>query len=181
MSAAQVTDVGTSGKYDLQLNGWSANPDPDAFISTQTCGVLPDAQGNGNSENYMCDPQIDELYAAQLSEMDPAKRADDVKQLQARLYSLNSSIVIAYPNVLEAYRSDRWAGFGLQPEQGGTITHQNGYYGYYLAKPAASAASSGGGGNTWLIVGIVVVVVIVLAGGGFLLSRRRRAAADERE
>ena len=180
MSAAQVTDVGSSGKYDLQLNGWTANPDPDAFISTQTCGVLPDAQGNGNSENYMCDPQIDQLYAAQLSEMDPAKRADDVKQLQARLYALNSSIVTAYPNVLEAYRSDRWAGFGLQPEQGGTITHQNGYYGYYLAKPAASSSDSGGG-NTGLIIAIVVVVVIVLAVGGFLLARRRRTAADERE
>src|SRR5690242_10095963 len=127
----------------------------------------------------MCDPQIDALYKAQLSETDQAKRVKDVRDLQARLYSLDSSVVFAYPNSLEAYRSDRWASFGLQPSQGGSITHQNGYYGYLLAKPVDSA--SGGGSNTTLIVVIVVVVVVVLGGGAFLLSRRRKAGADERE
>ncbi|MEV6611086.1 peptide ABC transporter substrate-binding protein [Kutzneria sp. NPDC051319] len=180
LSSDAVTDAGSTGKYDLELNGWTGNPDPDALLSIQTCGVLPDADGNGNTENFMCDPQIDQLYKAQLSEMDKAKRIQDVKDLQARLYSLDSSVVIAYPNSLEAYRSDRWAGFGLQPSQGGSITHQNGYYGYLLAKPA-DAASSGGGSNTTLIVVIVVVVVVLLGGGAFLLSRRRKAGADERE
>jgi peptide/nickel transport system substrate-binding protein len=180
LSSEAVTDAGTAGKYDLQMNAWTGNPDPDALLSIQTCANLPDANGNGNSENYMCDPQIDALYKAQLSEMDEAKRVQDVKDLQARLYSLDSSIVIAYPNSLEAYRSDRWASFGLQPAQGGSITHQNGYYGYLLAKPV-DASSSGGGANTGLIVGIVVVVVVVLGGGAFLLTRRRRAGADERE
>jgi peptide/nickel transport system substrate-binding protein len=181
VSSDALTDAGSAGKYDLQLNAWTGNPDPDALLVIQTCGNLPDAEGNGTTENFMCDPQIDADYAAQLSEMDHAKRVQDVHDLQARLYSLDSSIEIAYPNALEAYRSDRWAGFGLQPEQGGTITHQNGFYGYYLAKPAAASSSSSGGGNTGLIIGIVVVVVIVLAGGGFLIARRRRTTADERE
>jgi peptide/nickel transport system substrate-binding protein len=180
LSSDAVTDAGSKGQYDLQLNGWTGNPDPDALLSVQTCANRPDADGNGNTENFMCDPQIDALYKAQLSETDQAKRVKDVRDLQARLYSLDSSIVIAYPNVLEAYRSDRWASFGLQPTQGGSITHQNGYYGYLLAKPVDSA-SGGGGANTGLIVGIVVVVVVVLGGGAFLLSRRRRASADERE
>jgi peptide/nickel transport system substrate-binding protein len=180
LSSDALTDAGSTGKYDLQINGWTGNPDPDALLSIQTCGNLPDADGNGNTENFMCDPQIDALYQAQLSEMDQAKRIKDVKDLQARLYSLDSSVVIAYPNSLEAYRSDRWASFGLQPAQGGSITHQNGYYGYLLAKPVDAAGSSGGG-NTTLIVVIVVVVVVVLGGGAFLLSRRRKAGADERE
>ena len=180
LSSDAVTDAGSTGKYDLAMNAWTGNPDPDALLSIQTCANLPDADGNGNTENYMCDPQIDDLYKAQLSEMDHAKRVQDVHDLQARLYSLDSSVVIAYPNSLEAYRSDRWASFGLQPAQGGSITHQNGYYGYLLAKPIASS-SSGGGSNTTLIVVIVVVVVVVLGGGAFLLSRRRKAGADERE
>jgi len=180
LSSDAVTDAGSAGKYDLQLNAWTGNPDPDALLSVQTCGNLPDADGNGNTENFMCDSQINQLYDAQKSELDPAKRKQDVKDLQARLYSLDSSIVFAYPNALEAYRSDRWSSFGLQPTQGGSITHQNGYYGYLLAKPVASA-SSGGGANTGLIIGIVVVVVVVLGGGAFVLSRRRRAGADERE
>lgn len=181
LSSDAVTDAGSGGKYDLQINAWTGNPDPDALLSVQTCGNLPDAEGNGNTENFMCDPQIDDLYKAQLSEMDNAKRVQDVKDLQARLYSLDSSVVFAYPNSLEAYRSDRWAGFGLQPTQGGSITHQNGYYGYLLAKPAGAAAGDSGGSNTTLIVVIVVVVVVVLGGGAFLLSRRRKAGSDERE
>ncbi|QUQ64818.1 ABC transporter substrate-binding protein [Kutzneria sp. CA-103260] len=180
VSSDAVTDAGSAGKYDLQINAWTGNPDPDAMLAPQTCANLPDADGNGVTENFMCDGQIDSLYKAQQSELDPAKRVQDVKDLQARLYSLDSSIVFAYPNALEAYRSDRWASFGLQPAQDGSITHQNGYYGYLLAKPVA-AGSSGGGANTGLIIGIVVVVVVVLGGGAFLLSRRRRAGADERE
>lgn len=180
VSSDAVTDAGSAGKYDLQINAWTGNPDPDAMLAPQTCGNLPDAEGNGTTENFMCDQQIDQLYKAQQSELDQAKRAQDVKDLQARLYSLDSSIVFAYPNALEAYRSDRWSSFGLQPAQGGSITHQNGYYGYLLAQPVGST-SGGGGANTGLIIGIVVVVVVVLGGGAFLLSRRRRAGADERE
>ncbi|MFI9379661.1 ABC transporter substrate-binding protein [Kutzneria sp. NPDC052558] len=180
LSSDAITDAGSAGKYDLQIGAWTGNPDPDALLSVQTCGNLPDADGNGNTENFMCDPQIDSFYDAQKSELDPAKRQQDVKDLQARLYSLDSSIVLAYPNALEAYRSDRWSSFGLQPADGGSITHQNGYYGYLLAQPVGSA-SSGGGVNTGLIIGIAVVVVVVLGGGAFLLTRRRRAGADERE
>lgn len=176
----KFSDAGTGGHYDLAMGGWGANPDPDAVLSIETCGVLPDAQGNGNTQNFLCDQDYDTLYAEQQAELDPGKRAALVKQMQARLYELATTDALAYGNQLEAYRSDRFAGFGLQPEPNGVITQQNGYWGYYYAKPVDGTQASGGG-NTGLIIGIVVVVVVVLAGGGLLLARRRKTGADERE
>jgi len=91
-------------------------------------------------------------------------------------------VTLLYPNVLEAYRSDRFAPFDVQPQPGGVIMAQNGYWGYYSATPLASATSSGGsgGGNTGLIISIVVIVV-VLGGLGVFLGMRRRAGAADRE
>jgi peptide/nickel transport system substrate-binding protein len=175
----KFSDAGTGGHYDLAMGGWGANPDPDAVLSIETCGVLPDAQGNGNTQNFLCDQDYDTLYAEQQAELDPGKRAELVKQMQARLYELATSNVFAYGSQLEAFRSDRFAGFGLQPEPNGVITQQNGYWGYYYAKPVVVAQATGGG-TTGLIIGIVVVAVVVLA-GGLVLARRRKTGADERE
>jgi len=179
VSSDKFSDAGVAGRYDLAFGSWGANPDPDAVLAVQTCANLPDAAGNGNSENFLCDPDYERLYAEQSAELDTAKRAEIVKQMQARLYELDTSVITAYPNQLEAYRSDHVTGFGLQPDPGGVITQQNGYWGYYYAKPAAAAEQSAGAG-LGLLIGIAVAVVLV-AGAALLVVRRRRVNADERE
>ncbi|WP_406455459.1 ABC transporter substrate-binding protein [Streptomyces sp. NBC_00876] len=174
-----------AGEYDLAFDGWSVNPDPDFVLGIHTCAALPaKAKASASTDNFICDKSYDELYKKQLAEYDPAKRADIVGQMQSWLYDSGYMSVIAYPNAVEAYRTDQIKSIMTMPEAAGNIYGQDGYWSWWSAVPAAAggdADSSGdSGSSTGLIIGIVVVVV-VLAGGGFLLSKRRRTTADDRE
>ncbi|WP_079179139.1 ABC transporter substrate-binding protein [Streptomyces humi] len=175
-----VTDPWLAGKYDLAFDGWSVNPDPDYVLSIHTCAALPATpKDTGPTDNFVCDRTYDDLYDRQLAEYDPAKRATVVKQLESRLYDLGYMNVMAYPNAVEAYRTDQIASIETMPEAAGNIYGQDGYWSWWSAVPADSAGSSGGG-STGIVVGVVAGVV-VLAGAGVFLARRRRATADDRE
>jgi peptide/nickel transport system substrate-binding protein len=179
MSSNKLNDVFNAGDFDLQFSTWGVDPDPDAVLVLQTCANRPDAAGGSNdTEAYFCDPAYDSLYAKQLSDMNPASRVGDVKQLQSIFYRQVPEVTLLYPNVLEAYRSDRFAPFQVQPDPGGSIMAQNGYWGYLSATPIT--ASGGSGGDTGLIVGIIVAV-IVIAGLLVVVMWRRRAGAADRE
>ncbi|MCG7204655.1 ABC transporter substrate-binding protein [Streptomyces arenae] len=175
-----VTDPWLAGKYDLAFDGWSVNPDPDYVLSIHTCAALPATpKDTGPTDNFVCDRAYDDLYARQLAEYDPAKRATVVKQLESRLYDLGYMNVMAYPNAVEAYRTDQIASIETMPKAAGNIYGQDGYWSWWSAVPADSAGSSGSG-STGIVVGVVAGVV-VLAGAAVFLARRRRATADDRE
>jgi peptide/nickel transport system substrate-binding protein len=177
----KIDDLTNGGDFDLALSGYGVDPDPDYVLSIQTCGQRPNAQGTGGTtESFFCNPQYDSLYAAQLSEMDQAKRASDIKQMQQVFYDQVPEVTLLYKDNLEAYRSDRWAPFTVQPDPGGQIMFQNGYWSYWEATPLAGDASDSGGVNVGLIIGIVAAVIVI---GGLIifLTRRRRVASDERE
>lgn len=173
-----------AGEYDLAFDGWSVNPDPDFVLGIHTCAALPvKAKESATTDDFICDKTYDELYKKQLAEYDPAKRADIVKQMQSWLYDSGYMNVIAYPNAVEAYRTDQIKSITTMPEAAGNIYGQDGYWSWWSAVPAGSGDgtdSDSGSGSTGIVIGIVVVVV-VLAGGGFLLMRRRRTTADDRE
>ncbi|MEW2129438.1 ABC transporter substrate-binding protein [Streptomyces sp. NPDC005435] len=175
-----VTDPWLAGKYDLAFDGWSVSPDPDAVLAIHTCGALPATpKDTGLTDNFICDKKFDELYAKQLAEYDPARRAELVKQAESRLYDTGYMNVMAYPNAVEAYRTDQIKSIETMPKAAGNIYGQDGYWSWWSAVPAASAKSKGSD-STGVVIGIVVGVV-VLAGAAFLLTRRRRASADDRE
>ena len=181
VSDDELSDRTQVGKYDLAIGGYGTSPDPDYALSLHSCGARPSADGKGGStDTFFCDAQYDDLYKKQLTETDGAKRADYVKQAQARLYSQFPTIVLDYQNVLEAYRSDKFAGFTTQPQPKGAILEQSGYWGVYGATPAGTADAASSSGNTvlWIVLGAVVVVILV--GGGVLLGRRGKSA-DDRE
>jgi peptide/nickel transport system substrate-binding protein len=182
VSDDELNDRTSAGKYDLAIGGYGTSPDPAYALSLHTCGARPTADGKGGStDTFFCDAQYDDLYNKQLSETDDAKRAEYVKQAQARLYSQLPTIVLDYPNALEAYRSDKFAGFTTQPQPKGAILEQTGFWGVYGATPAGTTDTAGSGsGNTvlWIVLGAVVVVILV--GGGVLLGRRGKSA-DDRE
>jgi peptide/nickel transport system substrate-binding protein len=178
VSSNKLNDVTSAGDYDLAFSGWGVDPDPDAVLALQTCAQRPNAAGqNGNTEAFFCNRSYDALYARQLSDLNPVARVADVKKLESLFYQQVPEVTLLYPNVLEAYRSDRFAPFEVQPEPGGAIMAQNGYWGYYSATPVASASSSSGS-HTGLIVGIVAAVVVLGGLSAFLLARRRTGAAD---
>ncbi|MFF4728337.1 ABC transporter substrate-binding protein [Streptomyces mirabilis] len=177
-----VTDPWLAGKYDLAFDGWSVNPDPDFVLSIHTCGALPaTAKDTGATDNFICDKKYDELYDQQLAEYDTAKRADIVKQMESRLYDTGYMNVMAYPNAVEAYRTDQIKSIETMPKAAGNIYGQDGYWSWWSAVPAdASGASSDGSSSTGVIIGIVAGVV-VLVGVGAFFAMRRRATAEDRE
>jgi peptide/nickel transport system substrate-binding protein len=178
VSSNKLNDVTNAGDFDLAFSGWGVDPDPDAVLSIQTCGQRPNSAGQGgNTEAFFCDPSYDALYARQLSDLNPASRVTDVKKLESLFYQQVPEVTLLYPNVLEAYRSDRFASFEVQPEPGGAIMAQNGYWGYYSATPVASASTSSSS-STGVVIGIVVAVVVLGGLGAFLVARRRTGAAD---
>ncbi|MFJ8747759.1 ABC transporter substrate-binding protein [Streptomyces sp. NPDC102441] len=179
-----VSDPWYSGEYDLAFDGWSVNPDPDFVMSIHTCAALPaKAKQTAATDNFICDKQYDELYAKQLAEYDPAKRADLVKQMESRLYDTGYMNVMAYPNAVEAYRTDQIESITTMPSDAGNIYGQDGYWSWWSAVPAAGASgdSSGdSGSSTGVLIGVGIAVV-VLAGGGLLFAMRRRSTAEDRE
>lgn len=176
----KVNEDSTLGKYDLYFTGWSLGPDPDFQLSMNTCASRPNADGSGNtSENNWCSPAFDKLFNAQHAELDKAKRADLVKQAFTTLYDAYVSDPIYYIKPLEAYRSDKVGGFITQPEKGGVILNQNGYWGLYGAEPRSGGSSDGGGTPGW--VWPVGIVVVLGAAGAAVLASRRRGAAEDRE
>jgi peptide/nickel transport system substrate-binding protein len=181
VSDNQLNESGTAGTFDLQFSGWGTNPDPDFILSLHTCGQRPNADGKGGTtDTFFCDAEYDALYAQQRAEFDPAKRRELVRRMQQRFYDQVPAVVLGYDNALEAYRSDKFASFPVQPDPGGVIMAQNGVWGYYGATPVASAGESAGS-NTGLVLGVVGGAVVVLVGAVWLLGRRRGLRAEDRE
>ncbi|WP_077801792.1 ABC transporter substrate-binding protein [Streptomyces sp. JHA26] len=176
-----VTDPWLAGEYDLAFDGWSVNPDPDFVLSIHTCAARPQTpKDTGATDNFICDKTYDDLYAKQLAEYDPAKRAEIVKQMQSRLYDLGYMNVMAYPNAVEAYRTDQIASITTMPSDAGNIYGQDGYWSWWSAVPADSGGSSDGSSSTGVVIGVAAGVV-VLVGLGVLVAVRRRSTAEERE
>ncbi|MFC8508268.1 ABC transporter substrate-binding protein [Streptomyces sp. NPDC057411] len=177
-----VSDPWVKGDYDLAFDGWSVNPDPDYVLSIHTCGALPATpKDSGATDNFICDPRFDALYAQQAVEYDAAKRSALVKQMQSRLYDTGYMNVIAYPNALEAYRTDQIRSITTMPEAAGNIWGQDGYWSWWSAVPAAQASDEGSGSSSAGVVVGIGVAVLVVVGIGIFLGMRRRSTSDDRE
>ncbi|MCS0636504.1 ABC transporter substrate-binding protein [Streptomyces sp. LP05-1] len=179
-----ITDPWLKGDYDLAFDGWSVNPDPDFVLSIHTCGALPATPSDtGSTDNFICDRTYDALYARQAAEYDPSARAALVKQLQSRLYDTGFMNVLAYPNAVEAYRTDHIAAITTMPAAAGNLWGQDGYWSWWSAKPAAALGSgdgSGDGVSTGAVLGAAGAVVLVAALAAWAVVRRR-SSADDRE
>ncbi|MFI1400870.1 ABC transporter substrate-binding protein [Streptomyces sp. NPDC020681] len=176
-----VSDPWIKGDYDLAFDGWSVNPDPDFVLSIHTCAALPATpKDTGATDNFICDQPFDQLYAQQAVEYDPARRADLVKQMQSRLYDTGYMNVLAYPNAVEAYRTDQIKSIKTMPEAAGNLWGQDGYWSWWSAEPAAGDGGSDSGSSAGVVIGIGAVVVLA-AGLGLFVAMRRRSTAEDRE
>lgn len=180
VSDNEVDERTSAGEYDLALSSWGTSPDPDYILAKQTCAALPAAGGSNSSSAFFCDPEFDSLYARESTDLDPARRADEVKQAQARYYDQVPSVVLDYDNALEAYRSDRFTGFPTQPSGNGAIMEQTGYWSFYGAIPASGQGGGTGGlpAGAWLGIGAGVVVLVAI---GAVMATRRRKRDEDRE
>ncbi|WP_027586811.1 ABC transporter substrate-binding protein [Acidipropionibacterium thoenii] len=175
-----ISDKTVKGDYDMYFSGWSINPDPDYQLGINTCSSRPtrtDGTGGTTQDGY-CNPAFDKLYAEQRAALDETKRRAIVQKMLEMNYTDTPQIAIWYGNSLEAYRSDRFTGFALQPSNNGIIANQAGAWGFLEAAPVAGSTNTSSS-HTGLVVGGIVVAVLVIAGVVWLLVRRRHA--DETE
>ena len=70
--------------------GWVVEPDPNYQLSTFTCANRSYKDGGRStpnlSDSFYCNPEYDALYASRRTQIDPAERAETVKQMQQIVY-----------------------------------------------------------------------------------------------
>lgn len=175
---------GYTADYDIELWGWSWSVDPSGQLQIFKC----DAIGSSSDSQY-CDPAFDKLYDDQLAATTVEARKAIIAQMQNMIYDAAPYDILYYDANLEAYRTDRFAGWQNQPTANGTPMFTYGTLNYTRltnaalaptpapseAAQATPAPSSGGSGSTGsgdsmlLIIGAIVVIVV--AGGAFYMRR----------
>ena len=102
----RLTEIIGQGEFDMFEWGWVVEPDPDYQLSTFTCGSRSYKSGGdvlaNLSDSFYCNPAYDKLYEQQKITIDPAKRADIVKQMQKLLYDDAPYVVTFYYDELQA-------------------------------------------------------------------------------
>ena len=139
MESNKLTNTILDGDYDFFHWGWYMEPDPDSILDVFTC-----AQRGGWSDSWYCNPKYDALMKQQKTEVDDAKRVDEIKQMQQILFEDSPYLVLAYTTDGQAYRSDRFACFVPQPKPDGILLMQYGSFNYHLLRPTKDAGDCDG-------------------------------------
>ncbi|MDH3296229.1 MAG: ABC transporter substrate-binding protein, partial [Acidimicrobiia bacterium] len=164
----QLFGVIVDGTYDTFYWGWVPYVDPTLMLSYFTEAEL----GNYNDANWF-DPDFDELYQQQLTEVDPDKRLDIVHQMVKIIYDDAGYIALWYSPDLQAYRTDRFEGFVQQPDGIGPVIFSQSSPSYATLAPIGESAGGGGsgGGNTGVLIATGVVALAALGATGFAMVR----------
>lgn len=179
VSSGKLTTIIEAGDYELFHWGWFPNPDPNYILGIFTCEQRAPKPGvYGNNDSYFCDAGYDRLYEQQLTATSTEQRIDIIHQMQEILYEQQPYIMLSYTNYLEAYRTDRFTGYVMQPEGTGDLLATWGPFSFINVRPVTAAtagAAKSEGIPGWVWIGIVVGLIVVAA--GVMLGRRR--ASDE--
>ena len=193
---------GYTADYDIELWGWSGGVDPNGLLQVFKC----DAIGSSSDSQY-CNPAYDKMYDDQLAAPTAEARKAILAEMQNLIYDKAVYDILYYDSNLEAFRTDRFAGWTNQPEANGTplFTYSTLQYTKLTdaslvptpapseaapsGSPGASAAvatpapsgtatpSSGDAGSTGPLLAGLAALVAVVAVGLVWFSRRRNAAA----
>lgn len=99
--------------FDIIIWGWGSDPDPNLLLSVMTTDEIP----TGSSETGYSNPEYDELFAQQATELDPDRRREIVWQMQEIVHNDVVYIIPFYAQNVQAYRKDRFTGWILdQPK-----------------------------------------------------------------
>ena len=101
-----IQRVFVDADWDMYTWVWQTPPDPTFMLSVQSC----DQFGN-LSDTYYCDADYEALFKAQQTVPDRATRIEMVKQAQKIFYDSFAYCVMAYPNRLQAHRTDTLTGW----------------------------------------------------------------------
>jgi peptide/nickel transport system substrate-binding protein len=105
---------GYLAKYDIELWGWSGGIDPNGLLQIFECSAI-----GSSSDSQYCNPAFDQMYKDQLAATTPEARKTILTQMQNLIYDKAVYDILYYDANLEAYRTDRFAGFTNQPVSNG--------------------------------------------------------------
>jgi peptide/nickel transport system substrate-binding protein len=97
--------------FDLLYWGWGLDPDPDFAMLIFTCDQREEG---GWSDSGYCDEEFEEMYRQQGLIVDHEARRQLIWEMQEKLFNDRPYIVLTYTKTVQAYRSDRFTGFGLE-------------------------------------------------------------------
>lgn len=97
--------------FDLVYWGWGLDPDPDFAMLIFTCDQREEG---GWSDSGYCDEEFEEMYREQAVTIDHEVRRQIIWEMQEKLFEDRPYIVLTYAKTIQAYRSDRFTGFGLE-------------------------------------------------------------------
>jgi len=123
-----------TAKYDIELWGWGGNPDPNLLLSVFRCDQI-----GTQSDSQYCNPEYDKLYDQQSTEAG-AQRHDTMAKMQNLIYDEAPYDILYYDANLDAYRTDRFAGWQNMPANG-TPMFSYGDLNYTLLTDATIAPS----------------------------------------
>ena len=93
--------------FDIILWGWRSDPDPSFLLSVLTTDEI----STGTSETGYANPEYDELFRAQATELDPVARKEIVWEMQDIMLRDLPYIIPYYQQEVQAYRTDRFTGW----------------------------------------------------------------------
>ncbi len=162
-----------TANYDLFIWGWAGDVDPNLLMKlflTEEIGA--------SSDSLWSNAEYDALYEGQLTLPNGPERKEIVTKLQQLMYDEAPYHILYYDATLDAYRTDRFAGWTNQTKDGaplfvlGTI----GYTLLTLVDVGGGAAEGEEGGLMLPIVAAVAALAVVL-----LVMRRRGTRRSDEE
>ena len=192
--------------YDMVIWGWAGDPDPNTLLQ-----ILETSAIGSTSDSQWSNPQYDALFDQQNQATNDADRKALITQMQQLFYDQAPYDILYYDNSLDAYHTDKFAGWQTQPVVGGEPFFVDGSVNYTVltdatkatpvpsvtANPAPTVAGASGApvasatpapvptdtgsGGSPLALIIGVVAIAALLVVVLMMTRRRSAAAAEDE
>jgi len=97
--------------FDMIYWGWGLDPDPDFAMLIFTCDQREEG---GWSDSGYCDPDFEQMYQEQSVAFDHETRRALIWKMSEKLFNERPYIVLTYAKNIQAYRSDRFTGFGTE-------------------------------------------------------------------
>ena len=163
---------------DLFISDWVGDTDPSFILSLLTSGQI----GGWNDTGWTSD-EYDSLFAQQAAAVDDAERKSLIDQLQQLAYDASPYTVIAYPQTLEAERTDRWQGWVQAPAgTGSALINADNVDTYRYVRPKSGAQPAPAVTPWWVwpaLVGACLAGALVVGAATWAVVwwRRRQAAA----
>jgi peptide/nickel transport system substrate-binding protein len=195
-------EAGGTANYDIDLWGWSGGLDPQALLVVFTCGEIGDL-----SDSQYCNPAYDALYKKQLGEVGEARKAT-LARMQNLIYDQAPYDILYYGANLDAWRTDRFAGWQNMPADGtpfftyGTLNYtvltkaqptpapslsaappaaSGGPSASPSSGPAANGGTASGSGSSAMLVAVLIAIgiAILAVAGGYVVSRDQSVGGQE--